>query len=53
MLILFVVSQEIADGVKKSSQVVQAAGAGIQQIGSKAREQTMCTATTLLEVDLA
>ncbi|KAL7148734.1 hypothetical protein ABFS83_06G199200 [Erythranthe nasuta] len=34
-------SQEIADGVNKSSQAVQAAEAGIRQIGSVAREQTM------------
>lgn len=35
-------SQEIADGVSKSSQAVQAAEAGIRQIGSLARKQTMC-----------
>lgn len=34
-------SQEINDGVSKSAQAVQAANAGIQQIGSLAREQTM------------
>ncbi|KAL7109929.1 hypothetical protein ACP275_06G205500 [Erythranthe tilingii] len=34
-------SQEIADGVNKSSQAVQAAEAGIRQIGSVARQQTM------------
>lgn len=35
-------SQEIADGVSKSSQAVQAAEAGIQKIGSVARQQTIC-----------
>lgn len=35
-------SQEVADGVSKSTQAVQAADAGIRQIGSIAREQTMC-----------
>ncbi|KAL2555471.1 hypothetical protein Fot_00210 [Forsythia ovata] len=34
-------SQEIADGVSKSAQAVQAAEAGIRQIGSRARQQTM------------
>lgn len=34
-------SQEIADGVNKSAQAVQAAEAGIRQIGSVAREQTI------------
>ncbi|XP_056168643.1 uncharacterized protein LOC115693055 isoform X2 [Syzygium oleosum] len=34
-------SQEIADGVNKSAQAVQAAEAGIRQIGSLAREQTI------------
>ncbi|KAL6011306.1 hypothetical protein ACLOJK_001751 [Asimina triloba] len=34
-------SQEIADGVSKSRQAVQAAEAGIRQIGSLARRQTM------------
>ncbi|XP_004289927.1 PREDICTED: uncharacterized protein LOC101306870 [Fragaria vesca subsp. vesca] len=34
-------SQEIADGVSKSTQAVQAAEAGIRQIGSLARQQTM------------
>ncbi|KAI3459076.1 hypothetical protein Pfo_015739 [Paulownia fortunei] len=34
-------SQEIADGVNKSAQAVQAAEAGIRQIGSLARQQTM------------
>nr|XP_010926744.1 uncharacterized protein LOC105048938 [Elaeis guineensis] len=34
-------SQEIADGVSKSAQAVQAAEAGIRQIGSLARQQTM------------
>lgn len=36
-------SQEIADGVSKSAQAVQVAEAGIRQIGSLARDQTMCT----------
>lgn len=35
-------SQEIADGVNKSAQAVQAAEAGIRQIGSLAHQQTMC-----------
>lgn len=35
-------SQEIADGVTKSAQAVQAAEAGIRQIGAVAREQTIC-----------
>lgn len=34
-------SQEIADGVTKSAQAVQAAEAGIRQIGSLARNQTV------------
>ncbi|XVE62654.1 hypothetical protein DITRI_Ditri06bG0136300 [Diplodiscus trichospermus] len=34
-------SQEIADGVNKSAQAVQAAEAGIRQIGSLAQQQTM------------
>ncbi|KAK1272047.1 hypothetical protein QJS04_geneDACA012662 [Acorus gramineus] len=34
-------SQEIADSVTKSAQAVQAAEAGIRQIGSLAREKTM------------
>ncbi|KAE8667514.1 hypothetical protein F3Y22_tig00112402pilonHSYRG00168 [Hibiscus syriacus] len=34
-------SQEITDGVNKSAQAVQAAEAGIQQIGSLAQQQTM------------
>ncbi|XVF30926.1 hypothetical protein REPUB_Repub16aG0101300 [Reevesia pubescens] len=34
-------SQEIADGVNKSAQAVQAAEAGIRQIGSVAHQQTM------------
>lgn len=38
-------SQEIADGVNKSAQAVQAAEAGIRQIGSLARHQTMCMFT--------
>ena len=40
--IILIYSQEIADGVSKSTQVVQAAEAGIRQIGSLARQQTMC-----------
>lgn len=35
-------SQEIADGVNKSARAVQAAEAGIKQIGSLAHQQTMC-----------
>lgn len=34
-------SQEITDGVNKSAQAVQAAEAGIRQIGALARQQTM------------
>ncbi|PQQ17828.1 uncharacterized protein Pyn_20002 [Prunus yedoensis var. nudiflora] len=34
-------SQEIAEGVSKSTQTVQAAGAGIRQIGTLAQQQTM------------
>ncbi|KAK8506878.1 hypothetical protein V6N12_000447 [Hibiscus sabdariffa] len=34
-------SQEITDGVNKSAQAVQAAEAGIRQIGSLAQQQTM------------
>lgn len=34
-------SQEIADGVNKSARAVQAAEAGIRQIGSHAHQQTM------------
>ncbi|XP_050268163.1 uncharacterized protein LOC126712751 [Quercus robur] len=34
-------SQEIADGVSKSTQAVQAAEAGIRQIGAVARQQTI------------
>ncbi|CAK9150935.1 unnamed protein product [Ilex paraguariensis] len=33
--------QEITDGVTKSAQAVQAAEAGIRQIGSLARQQTI------------
>lgn len=35
-------SQEITDGVNKSAQAVQAAEAGIRQIGSLARQRTIC-----------
>jgi len=43
MLLLYVIlSQEIADGVNKSARAVQAAEAGIRQIGSRAHQQTMC-----------
>ncbi|XP_024933120.3 uncharacterized protein LOC107425935 isoform X2 [Ziziphus jujuba] len=35
-------SQEITDGVNKSAQAVQAAEAGIRQIGTLARQQTIC-----------
>lgn len=41
-LFLLVFSQEIADGVSKSAQAVQAAEAGVRQIGALARHQTMC-----------
>ncbi|WMV25914.1 hypothetical protein MTR67_019299 [Solanum verrucosum] len=42
MLLLYVIlSQEIADGVNKSARAVQAAEAGIRQIGSRAHQQTM------------
>ncbi|KAI3712491.1 hypothetical protein L1987_71048 [Smallanthus sonchifolius] len=34
-------SQEISDGVNKSAQVVQAAEAGVRQIGSLARQKTL------------
>ncbi|XP_076882517.1 uncharacterized protein LOC143530908 isoform X2 [Bidens hawaiensis] len=34
-------SQEISDGVNKSAQAVQAAEAGVKQIGSLARQKTM------------
>ncbi|KAI7732016.1 hypothetical protein M8C21_015116 [Ambrosia artemisiifolia] len=34
-------SQEISDGVNKSAQAVQAAEAGVRQIGSLARQKTM------------
>ncbi|XP_038698606.1 uncharacterized protein LOC119996144 [Tripterygium wilfordii] len=34
-------SQEIADGVNKSAQAVQAAEAGVRQIGTLARQQTL------------
>ena len=37
-----VLSQEIADGVSKSTQAVQVAEAGIRQIGAVARLQTIC-----------
>ncbi|CAI9090941.1 OLC1v1025838C1 [Oldenlandia corymbosa var. corymbosa] len=40
-------SQEISDGVSKSTQVVQAADAGIRQIGSLARERTLCMVTSI------
>lgn len=42
VLFHLILSQEIADGVNKSAQAVQAAEAGIRQIGSVARQQTMC-----------
>lgn len=35
-------SEEIADGVKKSTQAVKAAEAGVRKIGSIAHQQTMC-----------
>ncbi|KAI4295264.1 hypothetical protein L6164_035328 [Bauhinia variegata] len=35
-------SQEISDGVSKSAQALQAAEAGIRQIGSLAQQQTIC-----------
>ncbi|KAJ1406698.1 hypothetical protein SESBI_24922 [Sesbania bispinosa] len=34
-------SQEVADGVNKSAQALQAAEAGIRQIGSVAQQQTI------------
>lgn len=42
MSIFFKLSQEITDGVNKSAQAVQAAEAGIRQIGTLARQQTIC-----------
>lgn len=41
-------SQEIADGVNKSAQAVQAAEAGIRQIGTLARQQTICKFNSVL-----
>lgn len=38
-------SREIADGVTKSAQAVQAAEAGIRQIGALARDRTVCMAS--------
>nr|QCO76348.1 hypothetical protein [Tamarix hispida] len=35
-------SQEISDGVTKSTQIVQAAETGVRQIGTIAREHTVC-----------
>lgn len=40
-------SQEIADGVNKSAQAVQAAEAGIRQIGTLAHQQTICKFRTV------
>ncbi|XP_020599407.1 uncharacterized protein LOC110038833 [Phalaenopsis equestris] len=34
-------SEEIANGVNKSAQAVQAAGAGVRQIGALARQRTI------------
>lgn len=49
MLLLYVMlSQEIADGVNKSARAVQAAEAGIRQIGSRAHQQTMCMLSHIL-----
>ena len=46
MLLYFVAfSQEIADGVNKSVRAVQAAEAGIQQLGILAQRQTICMYT--------
>lgn len=42
MSIFFKLSQEITDGVNKSAQAVQAAEAGIRQIGTLARQRTIC-----------
>lgn len=42
MLILIVLSQEIADGVNKSAQAMQAAETGIRQMSALARQQTIC-----------
>ena len=36
------ISQEIADGVSKSAQALQAAEAGVRQIGSMAQQTTVC-----------
>lgn len=46
----FEFSQEIADGVTKSAQAVQAAEAGIRQIGLIARKQTMSESITFIAV---
>jgi len=41
-IVLYVVSQEITEGVNKSAQAVQAAQVGIRKIGALACQQTAC-----------
>ncbi|XP_059308168.1 uncharacterized protein LOC132059559 isoform X1 [Lycium ferocissimum] len=41
VIVHVMISQEITDGVNKSARAVQAAEAGIRQIGSRAHQQTM------------
>ncbi len=43
-------SQEITDGIQKSAQAVHAVEAGIRQIGSLARDQTVCKFKALAEI---
>ena len=41
-MMVYVVSQEITEGINKSAQAVQAAQVGIRQMGALARQQTAC-----------
>lgn len=47
-----VLSQEISDGINKSAQAVQAAEAGVRQVGSVAHEQTMSKKLFLINIEL-
>lgn len=44
---MLTLSHEIADGVNKSAQAVQAAESGIRQIGTLAHQHTMCKSEPL------
>lgn len=46
------ISQEVADGVNASAQVVQAAEAKLRQFSSMARQQTECMYTVFAGISL-